>query len=93
MPVEIELSDRLTPSSSISADVEKAKEPGSIVVLCLGVITLPLFIAWGHRQVKTGKPAMIPNSFWRIGAFSSICITVASSFGVVNSLELFASLL
>ncbi|KAH7363441.1 major facilitator superfamily domain-containing protein [Plectosphaerella cucumerina] len=78
--------------ASISADVEKAKEPGSIVVLCLGVITLPLFIAWGHRQVKTGKPAMIPNSFWRIGAFSSICITVASSFGVVNSLELFASL-
>ncbi|PKS08205.1 hypothetical protein jhhlp_005481 [Lomentospora prolificans] len=76
----------------ISTDIYRIKEAGTIVFLCLGVSALPLFIGWVHRQVLRGKPALIPNSFWRIPSFSSICVTIALSFAVLNALELFASL-
>ncbi|KAG9256858.1 major facilitator superfamily domain-containing protein [Emericellopsis atlantica] len=76
----------------ISSDVEHIRKSDTIVFLCLGVISLPLFLGWSHRQVKSGKPALIPNSFWRNMAFSSICAAVAIAFAIINSLELFASL-
>ncbi|OAQ67480.1 integral membrane protein [Purpureocillium lilacinum] len=76
----------------ISTDVYKIKEPTSIVLLCLGVLALPLFIGWMHRQNRAGKPALIPNSFWTNSSFATICATIALSFAVLNSLELFASL-
>jgi hypothetical protein len=77
----------------ISTDINRVKEPLSIAFLVIGVLCLPLFLGWMHRQVSTGKPALIPNSFWRIASFSSICATIALSYAVINSLELFVSLL
>uniref|UniRef100_A0A0D2XNW8 Major facilitator superfamily (MFS) profile domain-containing protein n=1 Tax=Fusarium oxysporum (strain Fo5176) TaxID=660025 RepID=A0A0D2XNW8_FUSOF len=76
----------------ISTDVYHIKEPGTIVILCLGVLALPLFIGWMHRQHNSDLPVLIPNSFWDNSAFVSICATIALSFGVLTSLELFASL-
>ncbi|KAF5244747.1 hypothetical protein FAUST_2264 [Fusarium austroamericanum] len=76
----------------ISTDVYRIREAGSIVLLCLSLLALPLFVAWMHFQVKKGKPALIPNSFWRNHAFTSICVTIALSNSVINSLELFSSL-
>ncbi|KAM6504675.1 hypothetical protein FSOLCH5_015178 [Fusarium solani] len=76
----------------ISTDVYRIKEPASIVILCLGVLALPLFIGWMHRQHNSDQPALIPNSFWENSAFASVCAAVALSFGVSTSLELFASL-
>ncbi|KAI3581875.1 major facilitator superfamily domain-containing protein [Fusarium oxysporum f. sp. albedinis] len=76
----------------ISTDVYHIKEPGTIVILCLGVLALPLFIGWMHRQHNLDLPVLIPNSFWDNSAFVSICATIALSFGVLTSLELFASL-
>ncbi|EFY86371.1 MFS transporter, putative [Metarhizium acridum CQMa 102] len=68
------------------------RNPESIVFVCLIGTLLPLFVGWVHRQVRLGKPALIPNSLWKNTAFSSICGTVALSFGVTTSMELFASL-
>uniref|UniRef100_A0A8H7N883 Uncharacterized protein n=1 Tax=Bionectria ochroleuca TaxID=29856 RepID=A0A8H7N883_BIOOC len=62
----------------ISTDINRVKEPLSIAFLIIGVLCLPLFLGWMHRQVSTGKPALIPNSFWRIASFSSICATSPS---------------
>ncbi|GKU22839.1 unnamed protein product [Fusarium langsethiae] len=76
----------------ISTDVYRIREAGSIIMLSLSLLTLPLFVAWMHLQVQKGKPALIPNSFWRNHAFTSICVTIALSNAVVNSLELFSSL-
>ncbi|KAG4281086.1 hypothetical protein FPRO06_09991 [Fusarium proliferatum] len=76
----------------ISTDVHRIKEPATIVILCLGILALPFFIGWMHRQHNSDQPVLIPNSFWENSAFASICATVALSFGVVTSLELFASL-
>ncbi|KAG8672327.1 hypothetical protein FPOAC2_05707 [Fusarium poae] len=76
----------------ISTDVYRVREAGSIVMLCLSLVILPLFVVWMHFQVQKGKPTLIPNSFWRNHAFTSICVTIALSNAVVNSLELFSSL-
>jgi hypothetical protein len=62
-------------------------------MLCLSLVSLPLFVGWMHIQVQRGNPALIPNSFWGNHSFTSICITIALSNAVINSLELFASLL
>jgi hypothetical protein len=62
-------------------------------MLCLAALALPSFIGWVHYQVKRNKPALIPNALWKNIAFSSICTTLAISTTVVNSMELFASLL
>ncbi|KAL7931415.1 putative MFS transporter [Trichoderma chlorosporum] len=78
--------------AAISVDINRIRSPRSIVFLCLIAITLPLFVGWVHRQVKLGKPALIPNALWKKTAFSGICGTVAISFGVTTSMELFASL-
>ncbi|KAH6999079.1 major facilitator superfamily domain-containing protein [Ilyonectria sp. MPI-CAGE-AT-0026] len=76
----------------LSADVSRINEPFSIVLLSLSPIALLCFIGWMHHRVKKGKPALIPNSLWTNATFSSICATIALSFAVLNSMELFCSL-
>ncbi|OOQ82788.1 putative MFS transporter [Penicillium brasilianum] len=76
----------------LSSNVYRIKETASIVILCLAALALPSFIIWIHYQVRRGRPALIPNAFWRNATFSSICATIALSFAVINSMELFASL-
>ncbi|KAH8892615.1 MFS general substrate transporter [Thozetella sp. PMI_491] len=76
----------------LSTDIYAIRNAESIVLMCLSLAAVPLFIFWMNRQVKLGKPALIPNSLWRNSAFSSICLTVALSYAVLASLELFASL-
>ncbi|KAJ3469579.1 hypothetical protein MRS44_003644 [Fusarium solani] len=76
----------------LSADAETIRQPGSIVMLCLSTIALLAFIGWVHHQVQVKKPALIPNSLWKNATFSSICVTIALSFAVLNSMELFCSL-
>ncbi|KAI8721407.1 MFS domain-containing protein [Fusarium sp. LHS14.1] len=76
----------------LSADVETIRQPGSIIMLCPSTIAFLAFVGWVHRQVQVKKPALIPNSLWKNATFSSICITIALSFAVLNSMELFCSL-
>ncbi|KAF5556441.1 aminotriazole resistance protein [Fusarium phyllophilum] len=76
----------------ISTDVYRIKDASSIVLLSLSLVALPLFVGWMHLQVKRGLPALIPNAFWRNHSFTTICVTIALSNAVINSLELFASL-
>ncbi|RSM04041.1 hypothetical protein CEP52_007053 [Fusarium oligoseptatum] len=76
----------------LSADIKTIRQPGSIVMLCLSTVALLAFVGWVHRQVQVKKPALIPNSLWKNATFSSICVTIALSFAVLNSMELFCSL-
>jgi len=41
---------------------------------------------------RANKPALVPNKLWRNIPFTSTCIMVALSYGVMNSIELFSSL-
>ncbi|KAM5350996.1 hypothetical protein ACJ41O_003719 [Fusarium nematophilum] len=76
----------------LAADVYRIRQPASIVMLCLSSLALLAFIFWVHRRVQVGKRALIPNSLWKNATFSSICVTIALSFAVLNSMELFCSL-
>ncbi|TVY62661.1 Drug resistance protein [Fusarium oxysporum f. sp. cubense] len=76
----------------ISTDVHRIKETGTVILLCFSLATLPLFVGWMHYRVKRSRPALIPNGFWSNSAFAAICIAVALSFAVLNSLDLLTSL-
>ena len=76
----------------LSADIGNIKKPANIALLTISVALASGFAIWMHRQVKAGKPALIPNSLWRKRAFTSICLMVLLSTAVVNCMELFSSL-
>ncbi|RKL11513.1 hypothetical protein BFJ70_g16379 [Fusarium oxysporum] len=76
----------------ISTDVHRIKETGTVTLLCFSLATLPLFVGWVHYRVKRSMPALIPNCFWSNSAFTTICIAIALSFAVLNSVDLLTSL-
>ncbi|EGU88930.1 hypothetical protein FOXB_00552 [Fusarium oxysporum f. sp. conglutinans Fo5176] len=76
----------------ISTDVDRIRSPGSLLPLSLSMVTAVLFVYWMHYRVKNGRVALIPNQLWKNPCFTSICITVALSFAVLNSLDLVTSL-
>ena len=77
----------------LSTDVSKIRDGVNIVLSIISGTTLPAFIYWVHRQVRIGKPALIPNRIWKNLTFSTICLTVLLSFGVLQSMEQYSSLL
>ncbi|KAI3391470.1 hypothetical protein diail_7334 [Diaporthe ilicicola] len=76
----------------ISTDVYRIRETESIVLLCVSTAALPAFLFWVHYRVKVGKTALMPNKIWTNKAFSTVCLTVLMSFGVLTSMEQFSSL-
>jgi Na+/melibiose symporter-like transporter len=50
------------------------------------------FPLWMRHRTSMSKPALVPNKLWRNLPFTSTCIMVTLSYGVVNSIELFSSL-
>ncbi|KAH7233967.1 major facilitator superfamily domain-containing protein [Fusarium redolens] len=63
-----------------------------LLAVSLSLVTAVLFVFWMHFRVKNGQVALIPNELWKNASFTSICITVALSFAVLNSLDLVTSL-
>jgi hypothetical protein len=78
--------------SVISSDVQKIRNGGSIALLIVALASVPAFTYWVHRQADKGRPALIPNKIWKNLPFSSICVTVMLSFGVLYSMEQYCSL-
>ena len=72
---------------SLTGSVTKIRDPSSIVPLCLGIILMPVFVYWMHRQEKYGRPAIIPNSLWANKVFTSICLDVFFLWGSFNATE------
>lgn len=80
-------------SRSLTENLDNIKRGMNIAFLCIAIALIPLFIFWMNRQEKLGKPALIPNRLWRNVAFTSISLTVLLSWAVLQSMELFFSLL
>ncbi|KAF5234373.1 hypothetical protein FANTH_12153 [Fusarium anthophilum] len=76
----------------ISTNVNRIRSPECLLSLNLSMIMAVLFVYWMHFRVKNGQVALIPNELWKNPCFTSICITVALSFAVLNSLDLVTSL-
>ncbi|KAH7038358.1 major facilitator superfamily domain-containing protein [Microdochium trichocladiopsis] len=76
----------------LSVDTRRIQDGDTIALLCIGLLLLPCFVAWMHRQKTLGRPALIPNALWRNPSFSCICGITAFAFSAVNAMELFCNL-
>ncbi|KEF52480.1 uncharacterized protein A1O9_11322 [Exophiala aquamarina CBS 119918] len=76
----------------LSADLSAIHKPVTAILLALSLTLLLAFPLWMHQRERSGKPALIPNIIWKKIPFTSTCIMVALSNGVMNSMELFSSL-
>jgi hypothetical protein len=83
----------LTDYSTLSDNAGNIKQASNIAILILSIVLAPAFVGWVHLQEKRGRPALIPNSIWKKGAFAATCIMVLLSTAVANCMELFCSLL
>ena len=79
--------------STLSDNVDNIKTASNVALLIVSVGLIPAFVFWVSRQEKRGRPALIPNSIWKKGAFATICVLVLLSNAVANCMELFCSLL
>ncbi|EXL40761.1 hypothetical protein FOCG_16705 [Fusarium oxysporum f. sp. radicis-lycopersici 26381] len=76
----------------ISTGIDQVRSPLVLVPFSLSMVATALFVYWMHSRVKRNRVALIPNGLWKNLSFTSICITVALSFAVLNSLDLVTSL-
>lgn len=67
-------------------------DPMNIALLTVSLVGLAVFPLWMHRQVKTGRPALIPNKLWRNSSFTSICVAVFFCWASLNGLQYFTTL-
>lgn len=82
----------LTASSIISADLTSIRSAQTASLLALSMVLLLAFPVWMHHRTRRGLAALVPNQLWKNTPFTSTCIMVAISTGIINSIELFSSL-
>jgi MFS family permease len=72
---------------------QELRKPYNIALLCVGVSLFPVFAFWMRRQVRLGRPALIPNSLWTTNLpFTAVCIAVFLLYGILNASEQLATL-
>ena len=76
----------------LSTDSNNIRQPSAIVMLTISVGLIIVFPLWMWHQEKHNRPALIPNYLWKNKVFSCICVLTVLTWGVMNSMELFASL-
>ena len=82
----------LTLYSIISTDLTSIRSAEGASLLAVGIALFLAFPVWMYYRERSGKAALVPNKIWNNTAFTSTCIMVTISYGVMNSIELFSSL-
>jgi len=77
----------------ISTNGSYIRHASVIALLAVSLLLIVVFVLWVGRQERLHKPALIPNSLWRILPFTSMCIMVLLSYAVMQTMELFCGLL
>lgn len=78
--------------SILSADLTSIRSAETVTLLAISIVLLIAFPVWMRYRTRAHKPALVPNKLWKNVPFTSTCIMVALSYGVMNSIELFSSL-
>ncbi|KAK7415852.1 hypothetical protein QQZ08_012223 [Neonectria magnoliae] len=78
MTMSVALGMLLYVLAMVSSSYKRLDNPANIVLL--------------NRQVKLGRPALIPNSLWRNSSFTSVCIAVFLCWASLNGIEYFTTL-
>lgn len=79
-------------NSILSADLTTIHSAETATLLSLSIALLLAFPGWMHYRERNNKVALVPNKLWKNIPFTSTCVMVALSYGVMNSIELFSSL-
>jgi MFS family permease len=82
----------LTSISILSADLSSIHHPLTPILLSLSILLILAFPFWMSHRTSHNLPALVPNILWSNTPFTSTCIMVVLSYGVMNSIELFSSL-
>lgn len=82
----------LTGKRILSADLSTIRSSQTASLLAASLLLLIAFPTWMHYRERIGKPALIPNTIWKNIPFSSTCVMVSLSYGVMNANEIFSSL-
>jgi hypothetical protein len=61
--------------------------------MTIAVLLFPAFFLWMHRQKKADKVALISNGLWKKIPFLAISLMVLLQWAVVQSMEVYFSLL
>ncbi|EXK76869.1 hypothetical protein FOQG_18400 [Fusarium oxysporum f. sp. raphani 54005] len=77
---------------SIAGSLRNMSQPINITMLTLSVFLFVSFVFWVGRQERRGRPALIPNSFWKNISFTSVCLSVFLVWGAYNATEAIDSL-
>ncbi|KAK4663760.1 uncharacterized protein QC763_503090 [Podospora pseudopauciseta] len=78
--------------ASLSANIQDIRQAVTIVLLVISVFSVPSFVGWMHYQTRKNRTALIPNSLWRSGVFTSACVMVMLTNALINCMELYSSL-
>ena len=76
----------------VSSSYRKLQDGSIIAVLVLSLVLLVAFPYWMDRQIKQGKPSLIPNKLWRSSSFTTVCIAVFLAWASLNGIEYFTTL-
>ena len=68
------------------------KKPHVIALLVIAALLIPFFIFWEGRQEKLNRPVVLPNSVWRRGEFTAVCVAVFLTWSWFNAFSYFATL-
>jgi len=60
-----------------------------IALLTLSLLLLVAFPCWMNLAARRNWPVLIPNSLWRQLPFTSVCIMVLLSYGVIQTMGFF----
>lgn len=77
--------------SAITDSTKKIASPSSIALIVISAALITAFVLWVGRQERLGKPAIIPNSFWKDRIFTTICLDVFLVGGAFNAQEAITS--
>ncbi|KAK7422660.1 hypothetical protein QQX98_001448 [Neonectria punicea] len=92
MSMSVALGMLLYVLAMVSSSYKRLDSPANIALLSISLALLVAFPFWMDRQVKLGRPALIPNSLWRNSSFTSVCIAVFLCWASLNGIEYFTTL-
>jgi hypothetical protein len=73
--------------------LEDILKPGNLTMMCIATLLFPVFFLWMHRQEQRGNKPLIPNSLWKNMPFLTINVIVLLQWGVLQSMDVYYSLL
>lgn len=79
--------------SILTQDTALLWRVGTILPMVIALALAVAFPMWMQRQVRLGRPALIPNAIWANGGFVAISFTVFLAWASLQSSELLTSLL